>query len=369
MKFPLFERRLLLLALLLTLQLLPACSTVTVELPEERRFFFPPSPAEPKIEYLKSYFSDYDLKPKSKSFMQRYVLGDDRLQALFNSPVDVTSDGKGRVYVADSGSRQVIVLDLAENKARLLAPPQRGEQVGGFTFPFCVTVDAAGRLYVCDTLAKNVVVFDEQENYLFSLSDPGLKRPIAVAVDIPREVIYVLDTIEHRLALFDLQGRLTGHLGSRGDQPGQFNFPTDVDVDENGHVYVLDTLNARVQVFDETGAFLRMFGERGTADGSFEIPKNLAVSAAGQVYVTDAMAHKLVIFSPEGDFLLRIGSKSPVKVGISPGGFYLPRGVDYDPAGGIWVVDTLNRMVHRFQFLTPQYLSEHPVTEGVLAKP
>ena len=216
---------------------------------------------------------------------------------------------------------------------------------------------------------KQVHVFDGSEQYLFSISDPSLVRPTAVAVDTQRKIIYVLETTSHRLALFDNQGKLNGYLGERGSAPGQFNFPTDVDVDEQGHVYVLDSLNARVQVFDETGAFLRMFGERGTAAGSFSIPKNLAVSSTGQVYVTDASAHKVVVFSKEGDFLMRIGGKSVVKKGISPGGFYLPRGVDVDDAGGLWVADSLNRVVHNFTFLTPQYLIEHPLTQGAIQVP
>lgn len=352
---------------LLTL-LLSACSTTVPQ--AEKRFFFPPPPAEPKIEYLQGYFSDHDLKPKTKSFLTEFVLGETRPQAMFTSPADVASDGKGRVFVADSGARQVVILDLVKDQTRILGSPALDNgMVRGFALPFSVTVDTLGRLYVCDIVAKSVDVFDEKEQYLFSLSEAGMVRPTAVAVDLQREVIYVVDTANHRLVMFDLQGKLTGEMGSRGSEAGQFNFPTDVDVDAQGNVYVLDALNARVQVFDGSGSFIRMFGERGTAEGSFEMPKSLAVTGSGQVYVTDALAHKMVIFSREGEFLLRIGGKSIVKKGISPGGFYLPRGIDVDEAGGIWVVDSLNRMVHNFQFLTPQYVSEHPLDQGILQKP
>lgn len=346
----------------LTLMLLmSACSTNTPVVKE--RFFFPPSPAEPKIEYIRGYFSDRDLKSEKNSFFNEYVLGDTRPKAMFSTPVDVASDGKGRVFVADAGARQVFVLDLVNHTFRPLSSVvQGGGMQRSFGFPFSVTVADDGRLYVSDVIAKSVDVFNENEKYLFSIGNSELVRPTAVAVDMQRKVIYVLDTAMHRLMKFGLQGELLGIFGERGNEPGQFNYPTDIDVDDQGYLYVLDSLNARVQIFDENGVFLRMFGERGTADGSFDIPKNLAVSTAGQVYVTDALAHKLVIFSDEGQLLLRIGGKSVVKKGISPGGFYLPRGVDVDAAGGIWVADSLNRIVHRFQFLTSQYLSENPIT-------
>lgn len=341
--------------LMVLVLLLSACSQGAPV--AKKRYFFPPPPVEPKIEYIKAYFSDYDLKPKKQNLLVKYVLGENRPMAIFTTPVDVASDGMGKVFVADSGARQVFILDLVRHDFRTLsAGPKRS-----FGVPYGVALAEDGRLYVCDLASNKVDVFDEKEEYLFSISDPGLVRPTAVAVDSLNSIVYVMDTANHRLIKFDLQGNLTGYLGARGTDNGQFNYPTDVDVDDQGNVYVLDSLNARVQVFDVTGKFLRMFGERGTAEGSFEIPKNLAVGNVDQVYVTDALAHKMVVFSSQGELLLRIGGKSVAKKGIAPGGFYLPRGVDVDVSGGIWVADTLNRVVHNFQYLNPQYLNRNPI--------
>ena len=270
----------------------------------------------------------------------------------------------GMVGIGMAIAAVVIVLDLINSQQRELTIENTEDGlVRSFSMPYSVSVDDSERIYVCDLLSQEVSIFDAQELFLFSLRDPGLVRPTAVAVDDLHQRIYVLDTSKHRMAIFDMRGVLLNYLGTRGEEPGQFNYPTDVDVDEQGHVYVLDTLNARVQVFDENGVFLRMFGERGTAEGSFMMAKGLAVRDRGEVYVTDALANKLVIFSREGEFLLRIGSKSVVEKHIFPGGFYMPRGVDVDGAGGLWVVDSLNRMVHQFQFLTTQYLSEHPLDQ------
>jgi DNA-binding beta-propeller fold protein YncE len=356
------------ISLIMSLSLLSACAPSVA--PEQTRFFFPPAPAEPKIEFLQAYFSDHDLKPGKLSFMTEYVLGESRPQHILSSPTDVASDGKGRVFVTDAGTRQVVVLDLANHKHRLLSSPTLlGGAERSFGMPYGVTVAVDGKIYVSDIITKSVAVFDADETYLFTFDAPGLERPTAVAVDVSHKTIYVVDTAKHRVMVFDLQGELLGSFGARGAEAGQFNFPTDVDVDEQGHIYVLDALNARVQVFDSTGEFLRMFGERGTEEGSFEMAKSLAVDNFGQIYVTDALAHKVVIFSREGDFLLRIGGKSVVKKGVSPGGFYMPRGIDADVNGGLWIVDNLNRMVHNFQFLTPKYLNEHPLSQGVSSAP
>lgn len=344
---------------LLLCVLLTACSTA-VPKKETRRYFFPPSPVEPKVEYVKSYFSTQDLKPKKKSFMTEFILGEELPAPIFVSPVDVASDSKGRVFVTDMSTHLVLVLDTMSSELRTLKHTN-GETP--FASPFGITIDAADRIYVSDVTSSSISVFGPDEKFLFTISRPDLKRPTGLAVDTENDRLYVVDTPSHKIFVFSLNGEFSGTIGTWGNAEGQFNFPTDVDVDVDGNLYVMDSMNARVEVFDVDGQYLRSFGERGTAEGSFAIAKNLAVSADGHVYVTDAVEHKLVIFSLEGDLLLRIGAKATVRKGISPGGFYMPRGVDIDRNGALWVVDTLNKMVHNFQYLTPEYLQSHPITK------
>ena len=337
--------------------LLSACSPTMPE--DTRRYFFPPAPVEPKVEYVKAYFSTQDLKPKKKSFVTEYILGEESPQPIFTTPVDVVSDSKGRLFVTDIGLHQVLVLDTVNFGLRTL----KHSNGAAFASPFGLAIDDRGRVYVSDVTSRTISVFGPDEKFLFAVTHPDLKRPTGLAVDTENERLYVVDTPSHMIFVFDLAGNLIRVIGERGHDAGTFNFPTDVAVDVDGNLYVMDSMNARVEVFDVAGQYKRSFGERGTAEGSFAIAKNLAVSTDGHVYVTDSVEHKVVIFSLEGDLLLRIGSKSPVSGGVSPGGFYLPRGVDVDRHGAMWIVDTLNRMVHRFQYLTPEYLQEHPITK------
>jgi hypothetical protein len=52
-----------------------------------------------------------------------------------------------------------------------------------------------------------------------------------------------------------------------------------------------------------------------------------------------------------------------------PGGFDMPKGVDADDTDAIWVIDALNRMVHRYQFLNEKYLREHPIRPEEIVLP
>ena len=84
-----------------------------------------------------------------------------------------------------------------------------------------------------DGLAKQVSVFDDEENYLFSIADQEFIRPSSVAVDLNNDRVYVLDTAGHKVFIFDLNGSFIRSFGQRGEGSGEFNFPTDVDLEEN----------------------------------------------------------------------------------------------------------------------------------------
>jgi hypothetical protein len=56
--------------------------------------------------------------------------------------------------------------------------------------------------------------------------------------------------------------------GSPGDGDGQFNVLISLAVPDD-EVYVTDSGNYRVQVFDRSGKFLRKWGSSGNGDGQF----------------------------------------------------------------------------------------------------
>jgi streptogramin lyase len=63
--------------------------------------------------------------------------------------------------------------------------------------------------------------------------------------------------INSRVAKVDKNGKWLMSWGEYGDQPGQFNGPHSIAVDMRGNVYVADRSNHRIQVFDGQGRFLR----------------------------------------------------------------------------------------------------------------
>jgi DNA-binding beta-propeller fold protein YncE len=138
--------------------------------------------------------------------------------------------------------------------------------------------------------------------------------------------------------------------GSNGSDDGRFVTPRSLAVGPDGLVYVLDTGNNRVQVFDRDGKFLLKWGSQGFGDGQFNEPWGIAVGPEGAVYVADTWNHRLQAFSPNGQFLWKLGSEANVRDNYEaePGKFWGPRGIAVDPQGNLYVTDTGNKRVQKF---------------------
>src|SRR5262249_58756503 len=96
-----------------------------------------------------------------------------------------------------------------------------------------------------------------------------LETPSGLAIDRGRSLLYVADAKKHQVLCYAAgDGALVRAIGKRGIDAGEFNFPTNLSVDSNGRLYVTDTLNFRVQVFDGSGSFVSSIGTRATAPGT-----------------------------------------------------------------------------------------------------
>jgi sugar lactone lactonase YvrE len=134
--------------------------------------------------------------------------------------------------------------------------------------------------------------------------------------------------------------------GSEGSANGDFEGPTGLSLDMHPFVYVVDTGNNRVQMFDNDGTWLTSFGSAGTGNGQFQEPLGVAanpyepMTADGDVYVISSLNGVVQRFARFGDF---IGSWSG---GQNP--FNLPTGAAVAPSGDVWVTDTNNNVVDAF---------------------
>lgn len=314
----------------------------------ERLPVWPLPPEEPRIRYVRSYHGVDDFKTRKAPKWRTLLLGADapelRPSDLLVKPYGIAVSRLGRLYVTDTVARRVFVFDPEAKTVAFLAETGTAR----LTKPVGVAVDGHDNVFVADATANRVFGYDLDGHLLLAIGREGeLDSPSGLAVDRARDLLYVADAKKHHVRCYSAKdGSPVRTIGRRGGAPGEFNFPTNLFVDTRGRLYVTDTMNFRIQVFDAEGAFINEFGTQGDTPGSLNRPKGVGVDSDGHIYVVDSSFNNFQTFDPEGQLLLFVGS-----VGRGPGEFFLPAGLYVDDRDRIYVADQGNARVQVFEYL------------------
>lgn len=84
-------------------------------------------------------------------------------------------------------------------------------------------------------------------------------------------------------------------IGSRGSEAGCFTWPRGVAVGPDNSIVVADSSNHRVQVFDSNGRFVKEFGQYGNKEGEFDCLAGVAVNRIGQYIIADRYNHRIQV--------------------------------------------------------------------------
>lgn len=130
---------------------------------------------------------------------------------------------------------------------------------------------------------------------------------------------------------------------------GGLNGPRGLALAPDGSIYVADTGNSRIVHFDAAGEVLAAWGSRTPdgqlppAPGTFVEPWGIATDAQGNVFVADTWNHRVQKFDPSGKFLLEWRASGQPSDG--PYGLWGPRGIAVSPDGRVYLTDTGNKRV------------------------
>lgn len=334
--------------LMLFILLLSACAPKTQEV-KKQRYFWPPPPNDPKIEFIGVYSSNRDL-PKQESFLRK-LTGDTDIEIRLRKPLGIGSDGAGLVIVTDMVPWGGYIWDFNKNEVRQITEDPSFQLSSGVAFD-------STRFYIADARAGNIKVFAKLGKApLYTIGDGDLESPNGIAVNEKLKRLYVVDTKGFKVVVFDIETRKKlFEFGKAGDQEGEFNRPWGICIDKNDDVIVSDGLNARIQIFDKDGKFITMFGKRGDKPGGFSQVKGVGVDSDGNIYVIDPLK-AVQVFDREGNLLGLVGA--PGTKGL--GAMNLPMGLYIDKNDRIYVVDQMNRRFYIFQYMNDEYKKKYPV--------
>jgi uncharacterized protein (TIGR03663 family) len=254
--------------------------------------------------------------------------------------------------------------DYSGGAATVVAPARAsggpGSGPGEFNEPRGLATDTGGNLYVADTKNSRIQVFDPNGQFLRAIGAPGsgdgqLKEPCGVAVDADGTVI-VADTWNHRIARFKGDGSWLGVWTD--DQRGFFG--PRAALLSRGFLYVADTGNKRIVRFDKDGKRVSDWGTPGSGPGQFVEPVGLAADAAGNVLVADTGNHRIQVFDPEGKFVREFavfGWKD----------FYTEPYIAVGPTGSVFATDSTEGRVNEYDAAGTLLHSFRP--DGVFKRP
>jgi DNA-binding beta-propeller fold protein YncE len=311
---------------------------------------WPLPPEQPRIRYLKTYRGADDFKIRKAPRWKSALLGSDdgglQPSDTLVKPYGIAVSSTGIVYVADTAARRVFVFDPDRRMVTFIG--ERGATK--LVKPIGVAVDDDGKVFVADASANRVFGYGADGSLAIAIGGAGeLKSPSGLALDQGHKRLYVADSSKHQVMCYStIDGSHVRTIGGRGGDDGQFNFPTNLFIDAEGRLYVTDTLNFRIQIFDAEGRFVRTFGVQGDTAGTLNRPKGIGVDSEGHIYIADTSFNNFQIFDADGQLLLYVGS-----AGRGPGEFLLPSGLYIDKLDRIYVADQGNSRVQVFQYLRP----------------
>lgn len=302
-------------------------------------YAWPPPPAVAKVKWLSQWSNRYDFGKPSEAL--EFLVGKERVERLVR-PNGVVADSAGNIYVADSEMRMIFFFDMQKKALKFLG-------MGTLKAPVALAIDNKdGIIFVSDVGASRVFGLNKDSgDVVVTVGTPGeFVNPAGLVYDENRDRLYVSDSHEHVVKVFDKSGRLVSTIGKRGSGDGEFNYPSYLALDNTGKLYVVDSFNFRIQIFDPDGKFLKKFGKLGDASGSFSRPSGIGVDSDGHIYVVNASFNNFQIFDQNGRLLLWVGNS-----GKKPGEFYLPSALYIDGHDRIYVTDTFNRRIQVFQYV------------------
>jgi hypothetical protein len=171
---------------------------------------------------------------------------------------------------------------------------------------------ALGKVYLLDSKSMKVVVIDYDGNALasydlhslvfgkngpdlseFSDRNPDDDEIQGFSVDRKGNILFTIPTLfrafvvttDHKISSF----------GQKGSRPGKFNLAGPIAADERGYIYIADMLRCVVMVFDENHTFVTEFGGRGLSPGRLVLPSAMVVGN-DKIFVSQARNRGVAVF-------------------------------------------------------------------------
>lgn len=259
-------------------------------------------------------------------------------------PSGISIDQMGDVYVVDTGNDRVQKFDTNGNLITLIGG--FGWNKEQFNQPMAIWAENGLDVFITDSQNRRVQRFDNHLNFLEninSITDRDgsiLKFGYLWGITAsPYGDLYISDTENDLLIKISALSRRGTIFGGFTYGRGDLVDPAGIAVSSNEEVFVCDNGNDRIVRFDSFGSFVSAFGREYLLK-----PEGLDFGPNGRLLVTDTGHDRIVVFSIDGSFLQEFGVP-----GNGPGSFRDPRDLVYDGRGNLYILDSGNSRIQKFE--------------------
>jgi DNA-binding beta-propeller fold protein YncE len=218
----------------------------------------------------------------------------------FDTPSAIAFDQRTEtLFVVDSLNHRVQKFD--KNGKLLMTFGRLGSSNGDFNKPMDVALDKRGNIYIADTGNDRIQKFDPLGKFLQEWGKFAKRRgtelnnPVSVAYsDEGFGSIYVLNSPECRVQKYDIDGNLLKAWPMHQKGEGALCGPSRIRIEQRKYtVYIADTENNRLIVFDRDGEAL---GELKGEETPFKKP--------GGLFINDLFGEEVLV-SDTGNHIIR----------------------------------------------------------------
>jgi len=251
-----------------------------------------------------------------------------------------------RLLVHDASgntSSDTIIIWVGEPPLELIIG-RPGHGNGELRLPTDISVDTSGLIYISDTQNDRIQVFEASGDFLYKWGKHGkeineFKQPSFSMISENR--IHIADTYNNRYQIFTLLGYYLSSIGKKGHQPGGFNKTGGVDL-HNNYLYLADIHHHQIHKYSKDGIYKSSFGEYGSESGQLNQPHGLAIIDTF-IYVADKQNNRVQKFTISGTLKKVIGSE-----GSEDGQFSHPFDVVTDSDSCFYISDYHNNRFQKF---------------------
>ena len=182
--------------------------------------------------YVVSFASNQVLQLNANSAIQRRILGG---VSGLDHPFDIVEIEDGRLFITEFLRHEVYRTDRQGFASFRFG--ERGTQEGQLLGPQYMAIDGRGYLYVTESGNRRVSKFDYDGNFVLSFGD--FETPTGIVVH--RELVFVCDVRRRSISVFDLSGNFIREIGL-----GLLDAPEGISVYSDGVLLVADTTSIKL---------------------------------------------------------------------------------------------------------------------------